>query len=1035
GHVEATYDGVTVAVRPASTNPREGMTQQVLQQTTDGTENENSGSSLDDYDMQFLRSKFPRVAEIPNLSGSEVDQFIQEFNGSRAINTDRSNLGFNIIGQSADGILIAFDGNGQLKKFGSIADLKAEIEKKYPGFQKIEGMAAVLHRTTQLSLEEWQSMSIEEIVESVTKDIPLSAGQRKLIAAKIDKMKNEHIAQAVGFREVIAADPQEKLNIANDIFRHELGTTDPTVKLDFDAEIRIGSERMPSHIIIVLDDRDFARLIDREIAPWEALTPEAQERFLMSNIAGMNSDDLMGNVSFVPKSIAENPAAYQKFVTHEETHYMNKFMQYRDGFHQLGQQANSHFEQGNYEGYLEAKFQQQLNWTRDEITAYLTDPSYLDDPKSLLRARWSVPGMLAWSSGYTRTIRDAFRALERESPDAYEKLKHLEQEYRARYEAILEEALIDHHFTFSADALGMLMLTPLEQWPKVLEYLKRTPRTIPLEATPTISDDLRRQYKEIYEETNDEVLFTVLHKEITEGEITPQALRALHELFHSDENGWKPPEGLDPLQARELFAQKIAEMSGLSVDRAKQLIPMVQGGYLADAFHAFWGKWFGLEPSSTPKIVTPEAMPERHFEGGDLVGIMGGDGVKDKGWMVMDKQPAPRKYTLVKVGPDARTKAEMEITEKDLLRWNPDGPIKIIENSDQIIQEAYRKSPQFALTDQLIRGRMFKVQGTINIGGTKFHISPIIRVPDGRLCCVMMVDFGDGKLFPRIVYKSHSEGGWRSPRGTKDQADKQGRISPVYKKGLFKEAYTHETKVATEIADYLDIREEAARITNVNFNPMETYFHENNPSLAETDTYGRDATDPYAEVKVAPESNLFWRFRERGYQPGGISATNASDYFRSLDNYYPPGFIPDFSRGPIKQPVKRTHDLFGKIKTIVETYRGYLNGRAVNWEIVREDTANANYQGRVWIGGIGFSSPQINSYGTNAEILLTGVLSHKPAEYNDYTTGLKYGSERIALDPRYDDITPLLDNLRPIREFRQARGIYRQPPGQQQGAK
>ena len=77
-------------------------------------------------------------------------------------------------------------------------------------------------------------------------------------------MKREHIAQAIDIRSAIAADPQEENSIANDIFRQQFNTKDTSVKLDFDAEIRIGDGKVPSHIIIVLDNRDYARLVEEK---------------------------------------------------------------------------------------------------------------------------------------------------------------------------------------------------------------------------------------------------------------------------------------------------------------------------------------------------------------------------------------------------------------------------------------------------------------------------------------------------------------------------------------------------------------------------------------------------------------------------------------------------------------------------------------------------------------------------------------------------------------------------------------------------
>ena len=93
-------------------------------------------------------------------------------------------MGFYIINQTQDGTLIAFDGSGRLKKFSNTTDFRAEIEEHYPDLQKQNIWLSVLHKTTQLSLEQWQSMSTDEVVEFITQDIPLTGGQLKLIQKK-----------------------------------------------------------------------------------------------------------------------------------------------------------------------------------------------------------------------------------------------------------------------------------------------------------------------------------------------------------------------------------------------------------------------------------------------------------------------------------------------------------------------------------------------------------------------------------------------------------------------------------------------------------------------------------------------------------------------------------------------------------------------------------------------------------------------------------------------------------------------------------
>ena len=53
----------------------------------------------------------------------------------------------------------------------------------------------------------------------------------------------------------------------------------------------------------------------------------------------------------------------------------------------------------------------------------------------------------------------------------------------------------------------------------------------------------------------------------------------------------------------------------------------------------------------------------------------------------------------------------------------------------------------------------------------------------------------------------------------------------------------------------------------------------------------------------------------------------------------------------------------------------------------------------------------------------SGVLTNKPVEYRQQVWALREGTDYVEFGGRYVDITPLLDSLRPVSEFRQAKNI------------
>lgn len=401
--------------------------------------------------------------------------------------------------------------------------------------------------------------------------------------------------------------------------------------------------------------------------------------------------------------------------------------------------------------------------------------------------------------------------------------------------------------------------------------------------------------------------------------------------------------------------------------------------------------------------------PQHDFDDGDTVRFSSPDGTKAAG-LIVGVDETTGHFVIVRKK-NGKVIERIHASKEQLNEWNPEGPFRHIKTSAEIIAGARKLSPQPQLTEELIRSDIFKIEKTINISTSKFHIGPILRRPSGRLFAIMLVDTGDGRLLPRIMYKSTSQGGWRVTPGhfTRDGKDH-------YSKGKFPLfAYTHETILVPKIADYLETVEQKSRIQEISFDPVQEYFALASPLVKSIRTYDKEVVDV--------REPLLELFLAKGYDPGGLTATDATVYFRSLDQNYPPGFIPDFSKGP-KTRKEKNHSSLGKI--ISETYNASLpTGRMVEWAISYEAKDNPKGQGRVWIEAIRIIPQSINSYGIEGNVLFTGLLTHKPLEYYKQSGGLRDGTEKVEFNSSYVDITPLLDNLLPIRQFRNARGIHR----------
>jgi hypothetical protein len=130
-------------------------------------------------------------------------------------------------------------------------------------------------------------------------------------------------------------------------------------------------------------------------------------------------------------------------------------------------------------------------------------------------------------------------------------------------------------------------------------------------------------------------------------------------------------------------------------------------------------------------------------------------------------------------------------------------------------------------------------------------------------------------------------------------------------------------------------------------------------------------------------------------------------------------FVPNFKEAPISS-YSMSHGMLSQkdssgnfLKDIqVQVYRGTLSGKKVEWHMARDR------EGRAWIDRIRLSDSEVTTFGTDAEIVDSGILTNKALEYAEQSWGLAEGAERkdTALE-QYVDITPLLKELSPIQQW------------------
>lgn len=345
---------------------------------------------------------------------------------------------------------------------------------------------------------------------------------------------------------------------------------------------------------------------------------------------------------------------------------------------------------------------------------------------------------------------------------------------------------------------------------------------------------------------------------------------------------------------------------------------------------------------------------------------------------------------------------------------------KVLDAMDREQRESARENRHGEKASEASKALMllqeFFPQQQVDVEGKSFLLTRVFDEGD-RSYAIMYttIDKGGHKIdVPRLLYKSLSDGGWRAAYGISES----GRL---IKEAMGEDShYTQETKLRPEIVDALEQAEVVRGGDRSLINKAKSIFLRNSAYVAEIDT--RDEISNFKsryDRVLQPIRKLSAGQTEaqdlETVQRAGFDSIGA--YLQSLDSVFEdlPGFMPDYSQPPI-QTTKREHSLLGE--TIIDDYPARLGDTELIWSMARDRS------GRVWIENIRVKSAPVSTYGTSSIVFNGGILTCKPLEYQSQTGGLDR-NERNDFDRQYDDITPLLENLLPIWEYRKARELWR----------
>jgi len=309
-------------------------------------------------------------------------------------------------------------------------------------------------------------------------------------------------------------------------------------------------------------------------------------------------------------------------------------------------------------------------------------------------------------------------------------------------------------------------------------------------------------------------------------------------------------------------------------------------------------------------------------------------------------------------------------------------------------QEAQTASPEFIVGDA-----SYKIEG---------------RNPDGKLTVESMGSDGRRRVF--FVYESQSEGSLRVSQGKEFVGDvndgqkrfmKGAELSPDFQ-------YTQDTQLHPDFAKAIK-----PFYTNPNLPTTSelagTYAPNISPLLLQ------DFEQQVAVAPLTPEvDGLLHKLKANSFSRAEVMQLTHSDQAPIMEAglrseidmlnqaLQRSNVIPDF-RHPI-EVTRANHPVLGSYT--IESYVKNTNGRLVEWHIARDQA------GRVWIDRIRNADSPPTPYGTDRNLLYSGVLTSKPLDYKQQCDGLPTAWRR-PMNETYDDITPFLGMLAPIQAYRQ----------------
>lgn len=299
-------------------------------------------------------------------------------------------------------------------------------------------------------------------------------------------------------------------------------------------------------------------------------------------------------------------------------------------------------------------------------------------------------------------------------------------------------------------------------------------------------------------------------------------------------------------------------------------------------------------------------------------------------------------------------------------------------------------------------------------GGNEFELLGVEDVMPRQPAYIFRSKDPQGGERTFFVYRSKSEGGLRVSQAISlpDSTSLNGRIV----KGPEMTAdsqYTQDTQLHPTLAVKInelynrlgDTKLAKRQIPDLNFvKPVQEIDQLVDDFDTQTQVHGMGSAEVDQALRELPTASNF------------SQELNWQEVVSKIDklgaNMEAAGLVPSFNRSASVS--HDTHPVLGPITR--EVYDVVVNGRSLEWHMAYDG------EGRVWIDRIRFGDSKTTAYGTDQDVVYSGLLTSKPIDYDQQTAGLPE-SLRIknVKGTGYTDVTRFLNNFEPIKKFREKR--------------